>query len=515
MPLSEDEKLVWLGLKETVSDDTFSGSTPPTNSNDEELTTDDGSPLAGIRVHSEPGQSYDGIDVPAGTAEVFGARVEVSERTPVVENEQPPDTEPVSDPPVDGEPGGDGTGKGDPAAQGIEFTSTLDAVDDLGLDNTGGTSINSGLQGAIDDGTLIEFPAGTYQVDPTDNDGKGVIVNGVTNFGMVGLGDHRKKTRFTLPSGTAGRTFTWGSGASKTYLANCVMDQSTDPGMNIQMTINQGGKFYSYNTGHIGRTAPDPDANPGGEDLSLQTVSMDAGADCRIENYQKTSKALRLLDYPQNQIGLQAPRQHAGALTVVNAHYANGRSHSIYASRVAGAARVLGGLFHNQTNTNLRICGNGSYAKDATILVDMDPAAAVEEDTGDPQAVRGVRWEAGKYGKTGGYLENCEIIYTSQTGACPGLLRVVGSAGGMEVRDCTIRNETTHTTAFIEKPGATGATPPKPWDVLFTGCTFTGAGTAPPVVNAAPEDRTVTLEDCTIDMPNAAQPRGVEVVGSG
>jgi len=516
MPLSEDEKLIWLGLKEPASDDTFSGSTPPTNSDGDELTTDDGSPLAGIRVHTEPGQSFDGIAVPAGTAEVFGRRVEVSQQTPVVESDQPPDTDPVTDPPTSGEygpPGGDGTGVGDPAAQGIEFGTTLNAVDDLGLDDTGGTPINSGLQSAIADGTLVEFPAGEYLIEPTDNDGLGILVNGVTNFGMRGLdGQQRTDVKFQLPQGTGGKALTWGSGASKTYLANCVFDMSTDPGTNIQMVLNQNGDFYSYNTGHIGQTAPDQDANPGGEDLSLTAVSMGAGAEARIRNYQKTGKTLRLVDYPNNQITMQSPKSHAGTLAVVNAHMANGRSHSIYASRVQGAAQVLGGLFKNHTNTNMRLCGEGSFLKDATVLVDMDPAAAVETDTGDPQATRGVRWESGDVGKTGGYIENCEIIYTSQTGSCPGVLRIAGSAGGMEVRDTTIRNETTHSTVFIEAPGSGGTTPRKPWDVTFSNCAFEGAGTAPPVVNER-DARTVTLENCTIDMPNAAQSRGVEKVG--
>ena len=512
MPLSEDEKLVWLGLKETVSDDTFSGSTPPTNSNDEELTTDDGSPLAGIRVHPEPGQTYDGVDVPAGTTEVFGARVEFSEQTPVVESEQPPDTEPVSDPPVDGEPGGDGTGKGDPAAQGIEFSTTLDAVEDLGMDNTGSTPINDQLAGAVADGTLIEFPAGAYQIDP---DGGGVAVNGVTNFGMVGLGQTRTDTKFQLPQGTAGRSFTFGSGASKTYLANCVMDQSTDPGTNIEVVVNQNGKHYQYNTAHIGKTAPNQDTYPGGEDSSAIVVSMGPGANCHLENYQKTDPLTRLVDYPENQISIQSPRGHEGSLDVVNAFMAKSGEHSLYCSRPAGAVRVTGGLFKNNINTNMRICGEGSYIKDATILVDMDPAQAIEDDTGDPQAVRGVWWEAGSYGYSGGYIENCEIIYTSQTGSCPGVIRIEGSAGAMEVRDTTIRNETSHTTVFVERigEGLGGATPPKPWDITFKNVTFEGAGSAPPVVNVG--DRTVTLEDCTIDMPNAAQPRGVEVVNSG
>lgn len=42
-------------------------------------TTDSGAPVAGIRVHDSAGVSFSGVDVPAGTTEVFGQRIEFSE----------------------------------------------------------------------------------------------------------------------------------------------------------------------------------------------------------------------------------------------------------------------------------------------------------------------------------------------------------------------------------------------------------------------------------------------------
>lgn len=40
----------------------------------------DGMAAAGIRVHDQAGTSFDGVAVPAGTVEVFGSRVEMSQR---------------------------------------------------------------------------------------------------------------------------------------------------------------------------------------------------------------------------------------------------------------------------------------------------------------------------------------------------------------------------------------------------------------------------------------------------
>jgi hypothetical protein len=42
--------------------------------------TADGEPVAGLRVHDESGVSYSGINVPAGTTEIYGRRIEFSQQ---------------------------------------------------------------------------------------------------------------------------------------------------------------------------------------------------------------------------------------------------------------------------------------------------------------------------------------------------------------------------------------------------------------------------------------------------
>lgn len=44
--------------------------------------TESGAPAAGIRIHESDGVSYAGVDVPAGTTEVFGSRIEFSQQDP-------------------------------------------------------------------------------------------------------------------------------------------------------------------------------------------------------------------------------------------------------------------------------------------------------------------------------------------------------------------------------------------------------------------------------------------------
>ena len=52
-----------------------------------EETTEDGEPVAGIRVHDSPGISYAGVPVDAGTTEVFGRRIEFSQQDAAVDPE--------------------------------------------------------------------------------------------------------------------------------------------------------------------------------------------------------------------------------------------------------------------------------------------------------------------------------------------------------------------------------------------------------------------------------------------
>jgi hypothetical protein len=51
--------------------------------------TESGQPAAGIRIHESAGVSYSGVDVPAGTTEVFGSRIEFSSQDPVRGTQDP------------------------------------------------------------------------------------------------------------------------------------------------------------------------------------------------------------------------------------------------------------------------------------------------------------------------------------------------------------------------------------------------------------------------------------------
>jgi hypothetical protein len=84
----------------------------------------------------------------------------------------------------------------------------LHAVDDLGLDPTGGRAIDDKLESAIDNDTRIEFPAGTYKASG------GLTIRGKSNWGLRGLGDEVSDVSFELPGAKTPGCLTCAAGAT-------------------------------------------------------------------------------------------------------------------------------------------------------------------------------------------------------------------------------------------------------------------------------------------------------------
>jgi hypothetical protein len=79
---------------------------------------------------------------------------------------------------------------------GITFNTVLNAVTDLGMDDTGGSSITSTLENNLNSDTLIEFPPGTYLCD-----GRAEWDN-VSNVGVRSTTGNAEDVTFTMPPGS-------------------------------------------------------------------------------------------------------------------------------------------------------------------------------------------------------------------------------------------------------------------------------------------------------------------------
>lgn len=100
---------------------------------------------------------------------------------------------------------------------GIGFRRVLDAVDDLGMDPTGGDPVDDGIV-AAGDGALIRFPDGVYRFD---DDPRGISLDGETR-GFEGAGDD---ITFRAPRDRRGFLLD-GVGMEGAYINNIVIDQT-------------------------------------------------------------------------------------------------------------------------------------------------------------------------------------------------------------------------------------------------------------------------------------------------
>lgn len=416
--------------------------------------------------------------------------------------------------------GGDGTGIGNPSfAENITWKY---AVADLGLDNTGGTAITeSDLDGALADGVGIRFEPGTYRYDPV-NDGKGMIFSDYNNVAFVGDGDHREDVVFKHTDNSTGRLWNFANGCDNVWWANFVVDHgdaSVENFSELYWTADSG-HLYAYNFGHIGRATNELDA-PGPGDpassLAALTFGMGSGASAWIENYQNIGKPGRVVDYPHGCIGIFAGYGNKGDIDLVNAHIAYKGEHACYASRTPANVRVEGGYFHNNINTNMRICGEGSFLRNATVHLDPPDGFEIESDTGEPKAMRGVRWEdgsdPGSEGQTGGYIRNVDFIKSRDIDAASHLIQVDGNAGSMSIETCRFRDESRDYSNVIHiqdiGDGPQGQTPPQPWPVSISFCAFTGGGDSAAVHTERPDTE---LAECCLGMSGGP---GFDVRGDG
>ena len=400
--------------------------------------------------------------------------------------------------------GGDGTGVGSPSF-GDNTTTAKYAVADLGWDNSGGTTITeSDFDGALADGVKILFEPGTYQIDP--NGGTGVVLSGYSNIALIGDGATRDDVRFKLPDGQASRIWNFAGACDNVWWANFVVDQSSS-GSYAEMDYTADGDLYAYNIATRGAAADELSAGAPGDpngDSSCITFAIGSSGSAWIENYETTSPPERVVDYPNNGAGLYAGYGNKGDIDLVNARIENKGEHAFYGSRTPANVRVEGGLFRNNINTNMRLCGEGSYLRNATIVLD-DDLQNIEADTGDEKAARGVRWEdgsdAGSEGQTGGYIRNVDFIKTTDVGAASHLIEVDGNAGAMSIEQCRFRDESRDYSDVIYIQdiggGPQGQVPPQPWPVTVTFCSFTGGGDSAAVLTRRPD---TTISDCCLGM---------------
>ncbi len=320
---------------------------------------------------------------------------------------------------------------------GISFNTVLNAVDDLGMDSNGNEAIDDALDDAAASDTLIKFPPGEYLVEESH------VFLRLDNFGIVGTGGDRTDTQFVFPSGFDDRMMTVRWGVNH-LLENVSLQQTDDTatGAGVVFASDDGLHIEDFEIlGFNGRGAM----------RGMSAKIYDSDGEGVIKRYVRKGNSA-VGDYPSGTQALLIDPGHEGTLYLRDLHIENAGENGVYASRTPGNVRVEGGFFKNNDVASIRICGEGDYVEDATFIVDTDAATGNE---GTYDNARALWVESKTKGYSGGYAENCEFILRSADNS-GGLIRIDGTAGAFDVRNCRLHNETVFATLLAKESGVSG-----------------------------------------------------------
>lgn len=240
---------------------------------------------------------------------------------------------------------------------GIEFDRVLDAVDDLGIDPTGGTVADEQIT-QTGDGTLVQFPDGAYRLDP----GALAFDGGTRGFEAVG-----EQVSF-LPSGAVQGFLVDGQGMDAAYLDGIDLDQRQSACAGVRFT---GDRVVVQNVDVRGR----PAAGRGLPLLAHATLAADGSS--RIRNLTATDGGGRR---PLGRPGIFVTDDHAGTLTVEDCDLRRFPDGAVHADRQSGRVHVRDSYFENNA-LSIRLSGSGSSIENCSIVVEEFPPVDAGTDT--------------------------------------------------------------------------------------------------------------------------------------
>lgn len=371
--------------------------------------------------------------------------------------------------------------------RGITFDRVVNAVDDLGWDPTGKKPIDESMDEDIREGTLIEVPPGTYLTE------RGHRLEDVSRWGIVGLGESRKDVQFVLPAGTA---FRWivAAGGRDILVENFTLQQGPKFDRSIGMVFLVEGNLQVRNVEKAGWNPRENSESGAGSGLIVQVTDPEAVA--VVDTFVRKGPQ-DFAHYPGNPIPVFTGRGHKGTVYYRDVHVENGGEHGIYASHSEGDVRVEGGLFKNNLGDGVRISGEGSWVKGATVIIDKNDQHP--ENRGNWHQARGIHLQSGQYGFTGGLVEDCTVIARSSP-RTEALLKIEHNQGAATVRNCRFHNDTNYRTIEVDEPDTGSQRPEKPWDVTFERTKITG-DTSNSVAMFLEGRSDSKISDITIDLP--------------
>lgn len=368
---------------------------------------------------------------------------------------------------------------------GISFDRVVDAVADLGFDDTGSEPIDEAFAEAYRTGTLIEFPPGEYLVEE-EHSGEGV-----SRFGIRGTGDTRRDVRLTPTEGTA---LMWlrAVDAGPHLLENLSFDERSDDSTQLSVWLQTTGGSVVREVEWLGRTPADSENR-----YSLAAECVDEAGVLTIDGiYAGLDEPAKPVDYPNGVEFVRAGPEHLGEVVLRNPVIHGRNSSATRYTRPPGVLTIVGGEFVNNQNANIRF-GAGDHPS----KVSSATGCHVRVDAGSDGTSDAIRVDASQQGYAGAIFRGITVEWEKTDGR--GVISVPqwGGHGSAAFFDCVVYNggERTPTVSVSPVPNGDGVVQPPRKAIHVENCSFTGPGQGFICVDRPGSE----IVDSCIDMANA------------
>ncbi|WP_311173545.1 right-handed parallel beta-helix repeat-containing protein, partial [Halobellus ordinarius] len=393
--------------------------------------------------------------------------------------------------------------------RGIEFDRVVDAVDDLGLDSTGGTAVNDQLESALTEGTLVRFPEGEYKFDDT-------LFLEADRVGFLGEGD----ARFRPTDGFSDLLITYVDPPDEVLFENIDIDMRAD-GTTTGLRIFCRNHFHIQDTEFLGRGLTH---DSGQVSAFILGVASESGRGVLRNAVAKKGSRIDGYAGGNGRIGIWVGWSNKGTVRIENCDFREFGNNGTYTSRTPGQVEIVNSYFLNNNAANVRIGGEGSYVENCTIEFDMEKYTGPElGDLSSGFGLRGihidqgVQLEGAESIPAGAEVRDCEVIGRN---APFGIALVNLSPQG---RSLTLKN--TRLKVDIDKmwavrrgrPGAIAwreyqRTPPEPHWIRMENVSITGSAASRETIRLVGADGCV-IRNCCINQTGINRD-GVYIVDS-
>jgi hypothetical protein len=392
-----------------------------------------------------------------------------------------------------------------------QMDRTVSAVDDLGLDPSGGTPINGDFGSALSgmSNTRVVFPqGGTFALSghiTATPEGPVELIGNGSSF-VIPSGMETKSLTLVLPGGSLVR--------------DIVIDQSAQGALQ-ELSIQSDGVVRADNVTIKGYAPAKPSSSDGGGgvDAMFSPIARTSEAVVRATNFTAVGGTAAGThnegdlppDSPENTLGspmgVWVGQSNEGMVQFVKPEL-RGWSNGIYGGRTNGIVEVRGGFFPNNFNSQWRL-GGGSVVDGATALLDDRQWSDEGPFKIGHQGVYVARVDAKKGNQTDPVtFKNCEVVANSmREGAA--LFEWENESGPGIVRNCGVTNH-------LDRPVFRGLSPSAPaaTNVMVDQCLIGGSSpSAVMEMEGRPQSKIqrtcITIPDAGPDDINGAE------IGSG